>query len=85
MRLAVAALLALAALALAQAFAQDGTVGGIGSGQTVGGIGGGMGAVTGTVGAAPAPPSGAILMVDGVSNILQTDGTSNICLAGATC
>lgn len=85
MKLLWAAAVFVALLALAQAFAQDGTVGGIGSGQTIGGIGGGMGAMTGTVGAAPAPPSGAILQTDGASFILQTDGVSKICRAASTC
>lgn len=31
------------------------------------------------------PPVGAIVQTDGTSLILQTDDTSSICLAGATC
>jgi hypothetical protein len=45
------------------------------------GLGGPM--IPGNVGGSGPPPiSGKLLLVDGVSFLLQTDGTSKICLAG---
>ena len=41
--------------------------------------------VPNAIGAAAPPPTGAILLTDNTSFILQTDNSSLICLAGATC
>ena len=70
-RILIAGSLLLASIYAAHAF-------GLGLGNTFGRMGGaGKGGTS-----APPGTTGKILLVDGVSFILQTDGTSKICLAG---
>lgn len=54
---------------------------GIGGYETIFGGLSGFGGI-GRTGKAIVQPTGKILLVDGVSHLLQTDGTSKVCLAG---